>query len=115
MMNGRLIAESTSAAQGPTLGAVAEAPFLDTGGKVEALFLAALSRRPRPEERERLVAYVERKQGEPTPQASLDLIKRRLVALARRQPIPRPESGLDRALGDVFWALLNSPEFLFNH
>ena len=115
MMNGRLMAESTSAARGPTLGAVAEAPFLDTGGKVEALFLAALSRRPRPQERARLVEYVERKGVEPAPGVTLDLIKRRLGALARRQPIPPPDGGRDRALGDVFWALLNSPEFLLNH
>ena len=115
MMNGRLIAESTSAAQGPTLGAVAEAPFLDTEGKIEALFLAALSRRPRPEEHARLVEYVERKQVEAVPQATLDLIERRLGALVRRQPIPPPDNGRNRALGDVFWALLNSPEFVFNH
>ena len=115
MMNGRLIAESTSSAQGPTLGAVSEAPFLDAGGKIETLFLAALSRRPRPEEQARLMEYVEREQVEPVQRATLDLIKRRLVALARRRPIPRPDSGRNRALGDVFWALLNSPEFLFNH
>src|SRR5699024_8859700 len=78
MINGRLIAESASAAQGPTLGAVAEAPYLDTEGKIETLFRAALSRRPRPEERARLVEYVERKQVEAVPRVTLDRIKRSL-------------------------------------
>jgi hypothetical protein len=73
---------------GATLSAVALAPFLDTPGRVEALFLATLSRRPRADEAERMVAYIE-KGG----------------ATGDRQA----------ALGDVFWALLNSPEFMFNH
>ena len=42
-----------------TLAGVIDAPFLDTAGKVETLFLATLSRKPRPEEAERLVKYVD--------------------------------------------------------
>ena len=64
---------------------MADSPFLDTAGKVETLFLAALGRPPRPEEKERFVKYV-------------------------------TEGGeRNRALGDVFWALLNSAEFVHNH
>ena len=87
LMNGRLVAGGTGHEEGATLAAVAEAPFFDTTGRVEALFLASLSRRPRPEESARLVAYVEGKGS----------------AKDRR-----------KALSDVFWALLNSPEFVTN-
>ncbi|WP_165075969.1 DUF1553 domain-containing protein [Paludisphaera rhizosphaerae] len=58
LMNGAFVAGATDLVQGETLGAVADAPFLDDRGRVETLFLAALSRRPRPEESARLVAYV---------------------------------------------------------
>jgi hypothetical protein len=88
MMNGELLAAAVDPAGDNTLGAVVASPFLKTPDKVETLFLAALGRPPRPEESRRFVAYVD-KGG-----ATGD----------QRQ-----------ALADVFWALLNSPEFLFNH
>jgi hypothetical protein len=88
LMNGRLAADATSLERGGTLPAVADSFFLDTAGKVEALYLAALSRPPRPDERERMVEYVDR--GGPT---------------------LNPK----KALSDVFWALLNSAEFVLNH
>jgi hypothetical protein len=88
LMNGPLMANVTNVESSDTLAAIAEAPYLDTPGRIETLYLAALTRRPRPEELERLVPYVE-----------------------------RGGSAGDRskALADVFWALLNSPEFRFNH
>ncbi len=88
LMNGPLIANVTSLETSVTLAAVAEAPYLDTRGRIETLFLAALSRRPLSGELERLVPYVD------------------------RGSTPGDRS---QALGDVFWALLNSPEFRFNH
>ena len=88
LMNGPLMAGVTGLESGDTLAAVAEAPYLDTPGRIETLYLAALTRRPRPEELERFVTYVE--QGGPSHDRS-------------------------KALADVFWALLNSPEFRFNH
>ncbi|HVS37316.1 MAG TPA: DUF1549 domain-containing protein [Gemmataceae bacterium] len=88
MMNGRLTGEAVDLQEGRTLRAVAEAPFLTTADKVEALYLAALGRPPRPAERDRLVAYVES---------------------------GRPRKDPDSALADVFWALLNSSEFGVNH
>jgi Protein of unknown function (DUF1549)/Protein of unknown function (DUF1553) len=88
LMNNPLIATETHPEKGDTLAAIASAPFLDTAGKIEALYLAALSRRPTEQESCRLVSYLDK-------------------------------SGNDRekkkALSDIFWALLNSPEFLFNH
>ncbi|MBN9118115.1 MAG: DUF1549 domain-containing protein [Planctomycetes bacterium] len=87
MMNGRLITDLTDPAKNPTLGGVASAPFLDTKGKVETLFLAALGRKPTAKEAKTMVEYVE----------------------------GVTESDRDRALGDVFWALVNSSEFNTNH
>jgi hypothetical protein len=88
LMNGKAVDDATVLERSETLAAVASAPFLDTAGKVETLYLASLSRKPRPEERDRLVKYVE-KGG--------------------------PSGDCDRALADVFWALLNSGEFILNH
>jgi hypothetical protein len=85
LMNGRFITDATSLSRSETLAAVADAPFLSTAERVEALFLASLSRRPRPDEAVRFARYVEER------------------APGRA------------ALADVFWALLNSGEFLLNH
>jgi hypothetical protein len=88
LMNGKLVADATSVERSVTLAGVADAPFLDTGGKVETLFLATLSRLPKPEEKSRFVKYVEG---------------------------GGPQKNGKKALGDVFWALLNSSEFILNH
>jgi hypothetical protein len=88
MMNSDLVREATNPDRGPTVAAVAAAPFLTTEEKVETLYLAALGRKPRPEEAKKFIAYVEK--GGATGNAK-------------------------KALGDVFWALLNSTEFYFNH
>jgi hypothetical protein len=85
LMNGRLTTDLTDPAKNPTLGGVVDAPFLDTTGKVETLFLATLGRRPTAKETKTMVGYVE------------------------------GGAGSDRALGDVFWALVNSTEFNTNH
>ncbi|HWE38932.1 MAG TPA: DUF1549 and DUF1553 domain-containing protein [Isosphaeraceae bacterium] len=88
LMNGRLITDATSVATGDTLAAVAEVPYLDTPGRIETLYLAALARRPRADEMSLMSGYVDR---------------------------CKTESDRSNALADVFWALLNSPEFRFNH
>jgi hypothetical protein len=88
MMNGSYIAGATSIETGDVLGAIAKAPFLDTTGRVETLYLATLTRRPRPEELALVVPYIDK----------------RKTAADRA-----------RALADVFWALLNGPEFHLNH
>ncbi len=88
LMNGSIVAGATSPETGDVLGAIAEAPYLDTAGRVEALYLAALTRRPRPEELAVVVKYID-----------------------------CHNDGADRAraLSDAFWALLNGPEFRLNH
>jgi hypothetical protein len=88
LMNGQLTANATNLTQSRTLAAVVGAPFLDTEEKIEALYLAALSRKPSEKELSRLKAYVES---------------------------GGPAKNSDLALADVFWALLNSSEFLLNH
>lgn len=88
LMNGPLIADATSLERSNTLRAIAEAPFLDMADRIEALYLATLTRKPRPAERARLVKYVES---------------------------GGPSGDSRQALADVFWAMLNSSEFLFNH
>ncbi len=88
LMNSKLVTDLVSVDKGETLPAVADAPFLNTAGKVEALYLAALGRKPGSEELHKLTKYVD--EGGPA-----------------KDP--------KKALGDVFWALLNSPEFVLNH
>ena len=87
-MNGQFTASATSLDQSSTLTAVAEFPLMKTPDRIEALYLSALTRKPRPDELERLVKYVES---------------------------GGPSKNQKQALADVFWALLNSSEFLFNH
>lgn len=87
LMNGKLVADATSL-DSKTLAAVVDSPFMDTGQRIETLFLATLTRKPRPEEKARLVSYVDS---------------------------GGPKSDPKLALGDVFWALLNSGEFVLNH
>ncbi|MFL5340547.1 MAG: DUF1553 domain-containing protein [Gemmataceae bacterium] len=87
LMNGKFLADATSIDKSETLAAVSESPFMDTGRKIETLYLAALGRKPRPEELQKLVKHVET--GDPAKQK--------------------------QRLGDVFWTLLNSVEFRVNH
>jgi len=88
LMNGKLVNDQTSLERSSYLAGVIDAPFLDTPGKVDALFLASLSRLPTQAEAERFGSYVD-----------------------------RGGSNGDRkkAVTDVFWALLNSSEFVLNH
>lgn len=88
LMNGKFIADATSLERSETLAALIDAPFLDTRQRLDALYLAALARPLREQEAQRLVSYIER---------------------------GGPSGDKARALADVFWALLNSSEFLFNH
>ena len=88
LMNGTFLSGATRPESGEVIGAIAEAPYLDTAGRVEMVFLAALSRQPRSEERSLAIKYIDRRPA---------------------------EADRARALSDVFWALLNGPEFRTNH
>jgi hypothetical protein len=88
LMNGKMTADATSLTRGGTLAAIADSPFMDTESKLNALYLASLSRKMRPEEASKFVRYVE--SGGPSKDQS-------------------------KALADIYWALLNSSEFILNH
>ncbi len=88
LMNGKVTADATSFENGATVASVADMPWMTTAARVEALFLAALSRKPTDRERARFVAYVE-KGG--------------------------PSGDRNRALADVLWVLVNTSEFGLNH
>jgi hypothetical protein len=87
LMNGQHVAAATDLENSELLAVVAEAPYLDDAGRLETLFLAALSRPPEPAEMELFL----------DPGSSADPAARKA------------------ALADVFWILLNSAEFLLNH
>jgi hypothetical protein len=95
LMNGKVVAEATSLRRSETLAALLDAPFLTTQGRVEALYLGTLSRMPTARESDRANRFLEDAvkgvQGEDRDRAYSD------------------------ALGDLFWALLNSSEFGLNH
>ena len=87
LMNGKLTADATSLDSSRTLRAVVDAPFLPPQEKIETLYLAVLSRRPRPQESSFLLEHVERQaNGEPGGQA----------------------------YAEIMWGLLNSPEFVLS-
>jgi hypothetical protein len=88
LMNGRVMTSATNVRRSETLQAVVDAPFLDVPGKIETLYLAALSRKPTAKELDRLTRYVGKGEG---------------------------SDARGEALADVFWALLNSTEFSVNH
>src|SRR5207244_11630364 len=85
MMNGEFVAGATSLSKSRTLAALLDSPFLDTAGRVQALYLATLSRRPRPNALKRIVRFIDKAGGEP------------------------------EAFADIFWVLLKSAEFKLNH
>jgi hypothetical protein len=93
LMNGKVTAAATTVEKSETLAAVVDAPFLDTAGRVEALYLAALSRKPTEKELARADKFVH---------DAVDKAKDKRAANSE-------------AMADMFWALLNSPEFILNH
>ena len=88
MMNGRFLTDQTSLNKSVFLDGIVQSPFWGNKEKVEMLFLASLSRFPTPHEAERFASYVDR---------------------------GGVSNDSKKALGDVFWALLNSSEFGLNH
>ncbi len=88
LMNGQFIADATRLKDGAVLSSIADDRSLDTAGKVEALYLATLSRKPTTKEARRFVKYVD--EGGSNKDA-------------------KP------ALADVLWTLLNCAEFSHNH
>jgi len=86
LMNGPIVSKATTLEDSLTLRAVVEAPFLKEAEKLDTLFLAAYSRMPRADERDRLLKVVRAK--------------------------PADREATRQAYANIFWALLNSPEFI---
>jgi hypothetical protein len=86
LMNGPIVSRATTLEDSLTLRAVVEAPFLKDAEKLNTLFLAAYSRMPRADERDRLLKVVRAK--------------------------PDDRKAQQQAYANIFWALLNSPEFI---
>jgi hypothetical protein len=87
LMNGSLIDGATGLSSSGLLKSL-EAPFFTNQQRIEVLYFATLSRRPKPSEWQLLNSY-----------------------------IPQDASGqqLQESLADILWALLNSAEFTMNH
>ena len=90
MMNGQFVAEATSLESSRTLRAITEFPLMSDDERLDTLFLAALARKPTKQER---TIFSEHLQSQAA------------AGSATGSP----------ALADIFWALLNSSEFLLNH
>jgi hypothetical protein len=86
MMNGELVNRAASAEKGSFLHTVAANPRLNNAAKINYLFLAALSRRPTAGE----------------------------ITIANKLWAARDGNAV-WALQDIWWAVLNSNEFILNH
>ena len=132
-LNGRLVNRAAAAVPGMTLSGILDFPA-DDALKVEALYLRTLSRRPTPAEVERWVAFVnaprevvaenkgqerqlmklgrhEKRSAKKNPLGAVD----RIMWRAARKLDPSEATAKQQAYEDVFWALLNSSEFIFQH
>jgi len=87
LMNGKFLNERLDPTKNPALERLLIQPT-DNAKKIRSLYMMVLSRQPRAEELTRLTNYVDA--GGPTKDAG-------------------------KALTDVYWALLNSGEFMLNH
>jgi len=88
LMNGKFVNDQTSLERSQFLAGLTDAPFLDVESKIEILFRTSLSRSPTSQEAEKFSSYVLR---------------------------GGTDNNEKKALADVFWALLNSSEFILNH
>lgn len=88
LMNGEFVSEAVDLEKSRTLSAIIDAPFLDRKGKINAFYLATLTRPPTEEESDEGLAYVGEGETE--------------VAWKERY-------------SDLYWMLLNCGEFVLNH
>ena len=98
MMNGELVQQAVSGAPGTRLAEVLTRP-VDETEKIRALSLAALSRYPTSEEME----------------AIRGLLRRIVRSQTLSDRNVNSRAAVNDALRDVFWAYLNSSEFVVNH
>jgi hypothetical protein len=106
LMNGGFVASATNVSQSTALGAIAEMPLMSNTEKIEALYIATLSRKPTAEELKIMLRHVERGSGKAS-EGVLEIFNRVYIEPEKAPKITR--------LGDVMWVLLNSAEFRLNH
>ena len=99
LLNGTETAALTNVESSGILAAL-QAPWMTDQDRVEALFLATLSRRPTPNEAIQMVRHIA---GSEHPTIEIE------------EGAERPEADRQRATSDLLWALLNSAEFELNH
>lgn len=127
MLNGRVTAAGSSAIPGTTLVAMMKNGATDEQ-IIDDLYLRTLSRKPTNEELGKAVQYIaDAKIKPPPPRVTIpppaiigrkgdskpDTSKR--PDPAQRALDARPMDARTAAIEDLFWALLNSSEFFFNH
>lgn len=88
MMNGDFVSNATSIDRSQLLRAVSDFPLMTDEDRLNTVYLATLSRHPTPDEKTELLNYLQKGGAAEDPKL---------------------------ALADIFWALLNSSEFLLNH
>jgi uncharacterized protein DUF1549/uncharacterized protein DUF1553 len=134
-LNGRLVNRAAAAVPGMTLSGILDFPA-DDALKIEALYLRTLSRKPTAAEVKRWVDYVNAPrevvaENKAQEQRELQRLARekgaknakknplgafdRAVGRATRNLDPSEPTAKQQAYEDVFWALLNSSEFMFQH
>lgn len=92
LMNGQFVGNATNPSRSELLGAIVDAPFLTEKSRIETIYLATVSRMPTDRELEKAESFIARS------------------AAGKDGKQARAE-----AIADVFWALINSTEFVFNH
>ncbi|GBD35805.1 hypothetical protein HRbin36_00920 [bacterium HR36] len=85
LMHGEAAGSAVRLETSPMLQMVTSYPMWNEEQRLEVLFLAALARRPQPHEQQRFLRHIEQSANKTS------------------------------AWADVFWVLLNSPEFISNH
>lgn len=88
MMNGDFVSDATSIQNSVTMKAITLFPAMNDAQKIEALYLATVSRKPQPSQLEQALKHI-----------------------AAMKESEATEAGF----ADIFWVLLNSSEFLLNH
>jgi hypothetical protein len=92
LMNGTFVGNATNPSRSELLSAVLEAPFFDEKSRIETIYLATVSRMPSEKEMEKAQSYI------------------------GRAPVnDDAKKAHAEAIADVFWSLINSTEFVFNH
>ncbi len=119
LMNGSLINTGAGAIPDAALAALLKQPGGDRE-KIEVLYLRTLSRRPTPEELDHFDAFLisprelSKGQGKPPTGGGGGLLPDPLRGLYGKLK-PQNQTPRQQAYEDLFWALLNSSEFIFRH